>query len=221
MLWQWADERAPNGPAANMAVDEGLLDDLVSGTRTMPVVRLYRWDRPAVTVGRLQSWDAVAAAFPGVMLVRRPTGGRAVEHGNDLAITVATREEWLPGIDRGVMPSYRLIAGALIDAYARAGVPAEFGRQDHAAGRSVDCFAGAARCDIVDRRTGQKLMGAAQRRVDGVILQQMSLPAAHIGDVAQFTAALRGTFTAAFQVSEWVEDTEVRVDQINSTSVRL
>jgi len=222
MLWQWADELTPNDPHANMATDERLLDDLISGARTIPIVRLYRWDRPAVTVGRLQSWDAVAAAFPGRLLVRRPTGGRAVSHGDDLTISVAVREDWLPGSERGVMPSYRLIAGALVEAYGRAGVPAALGAEDHiAARRSVDCFAGAARCDIVDERTQQKLMGAAQRRLDGVILQQMSLPLAHIADVRQFTVELQGTFAAAMQVSEWLEVTEIRQEQLNSTDVRL
>lgn len=207
MQWQWAEETQPGDPCANMETDETLFTEIREGRRQLPVVRIYTWARDAVTVGRLQNWDEVEAAYPGRLLVRRPTGGFAVEHGGDLTISIATREEWLPAdTPRGVMGSYKKISGALTAALNKSGVAATLGAETRArrTAHVVDCFAVSAACDIVEPGTGRKLLGAAQRREKGVLLQQMSLPKSSLRDIPAFIATLKEEFAYALGVSQWV-----------------
>jgi lipoate-protein ligase A len=196
-----------------MAADATLLAEMLAGAHA-PAVRIYQWSASAVTVGRLQNEDDVRARFPGLTLVRRPTGGRAVLHGDDLTVTVATRDEYLPrGTGGAVMSSYQVIVSGVIDALKRNGIESHVGSRPlrvHGFRRDadrVDCFASVASCDIADTVTGHKLVGSAQRREQGAILQQMSIH----GDVIRrlpsmqaFIDDLRGCMKAALEVDDWL-----------------
>ena len=81
------DDEPPRPAALNMARDEVLLDGLAVA-ENVSVLRVYRWERPAVSFGYFEPWAAVAAGFgDGRELVRRWTGGRIVEHGAAVAWT--------------------------------------------------------------------------------------------------------------------------------------
>ena len=85
-LW---DDRQParNGPW-NMATDEALLTS--RQTSPLPVLRLYRWDRPTLSFGYFMAEaDARAALHPGESMVRRWTGGGLVHHANAFTWTLA------------------------------------------------------------------------------------------------------------------------------------
>lgn len=223
MLWQWTRELDPADARTNMAIDEGVFLDMCAGKRKVPVVRLYTWDQPAVTVGRLQNWDEVVLQYPDTLLIRRPTGGRAVVHGRDLTVTVVTNQAWLPNSgDRSVMASYRMITGAVILALNRIGVPAGLGdpRPRAGAAKTVDCFASSAPCDIVHPRTGKKLLGAAQRRDKGIILQQMSIPFEGVPDMERLHVSLKDAFEQELGVTAWRHET-LDHEAHRSTYVRL
>ncbi|MGO8672697.1 MAG: biotin/lipoate A/B protein ligase family protein [Capsulimonadaceae bacterium] len=183
MLYRWILEPFPLSATENMRRDTVLLDEV--GRGEAPAVRVYGWSEPAVTIGRLQDEAEVRRRYPDQPIVRRPTGGRAVLHGNDLTVAVATRAEWLPGAPAGVLASYTVIVAGLVDACRRLGIdaaqPARRARThpavDDAAGDRIACFATVAGCDVADARTGAKLIGSAQRREGGVLLQQMSFAA--------------------------------------------
>ncbi|MBU1074362.1 octanoyltransferase, partial [bacterium] len=75
--------------AENMAADARLLEAHRPGDD--PVLRLYRWSPPAVSYGyhqRAADFDAEAVARRGYGLVRRPTGGRAILHADELTYAV-------------------------------------------------------------------------------------------------------------------------------------
>lgn len=203
---QWQEERLPGSPRHNMAVDAALLADICEGRRSLPVIRLYQWDRPSVSIGRLQPDQPVHRLYPGLPCVRRPTGGRAVLHGEDLTITVAARTDWLPGDAGGaILSSYRLLMGGLVAALAEAGLDVRFGTEKASKGKGAfHCFDVAAGCDLVDARNGRKLVGSAQRREGVVLLQQMSLPLALLPDLTAFTPSLRQGFAQALCVEEWL-----------------
>lgn len=207
MVWRWREDSRPGDPDTNMAVDAALLQELIGDSAAPPIVRVYRWDRPSVSIGRLQDEATVRRAFPGLPLTRRPTGGRAVRHGADLTVAVAARESDLPlSVDHGVLSSYRQIVRGVVSAFGALGIAAHIGgglggRQDHA---PVDCFARAASCDVVSAETGRKLAGCAQRRQGGVILQQMSIPLAGFADEAALVAALKAGLGEALGAMEWV-----------------
>ncbi|MBV9848866.1 MAG: hypothetical protein JO250_04180 [Armatimonadetes bacterium] len=208
--WRWRQETEPGTPDGNMAADAALLAEVRDGAS--PIVRVYAWDRPCVSIGRLQDEAVVRTAYPDLPLVRRPTGGRAVRHGDDLTISVAARLGDLPAPGgSGVSATYRLIAGGVMDALCALGVPAEFGAADGRSSSGVDCFATACRCDIVDRRTGRKLVGCAQRRECDALLQQMSLPLVNIPNPAAFPALIRRYLAARTSVSAWMDVQDARV----------
>jgi lipoate-protein ligase A len=71
----------PESPWFNMAADETLLQ--LADDHGRLVLRLYRWDRPAVSFGYFQSYDAIANLTPVRPLVRRLTGGGLVSHVAD------------------------------------------------------------------------------------------------------------------------------------------
>lgn len=208
MRGRWLTEDAPGAPQFNMDADLALFEALREGRDTLPSVRVYFWDRPCVTFGRLQDKDAVRAAFPDLTLVRRPTGGLAVLHGDDLTVSIITRADWLPRPARpGVLSSYRVLVAGLVEAFAAVGVPARLGEETRIRVRSdaVRCFARLAACDVADAQTGAKIAGCAQRRDAGTILQQMSVPRAAVSNQAAFARTLREALAAALQIEAWLD----------------
>ena len=90
MTWRLIVEGAQRG-AWNMAVDEALAE-AVDAASSAPVLRLYRWSPPCLSLGFAQPYEAADAGFcaaHGVDVVRRPTGGRAVLHHLELTYAVA------------------------------------------------------------------------------------------------------------------------------------
>jgi lipoate-protein ligase A len=156
--------------AAQMAADRVLLDAVASGAP--PVLRLYRWTPPALSLGRFQPDDDVdhdACDRLGVEVVRRPTGGKGLLHGGDLTYAVALP---LPdGAAGGVDAVYELLAGGLIAGLALLGVEAAVARHEGPAGPV--CFAAQQGADL---RVGErKVCGSAQVRHAGAVLQHGSI----------------------------------------------
>lgn len=151
-------------------------------------MRFYRWTPPCVSLGKFQPAEGNVqlenCARLGIDVVRRPTGGRAILHQHEVTFSILVAEKDLPEAGTGVMDSYRVLGAALVDGLRRLGVPAELVDR-HAQARGGDpasvmaagnpaCFAAKARCDIMV--AGKKIIGCAQLRKDGIILQQNSLP---------------------------------------------
>ena len=195
---RWLHDDMPGGPEENMAADAALLAESAAGD-VPAVVRVYTWDRPAVSIGRLQQEAPVRAAYPDLPIVRRPTGGRAVLHGDDLTVSVTVRLLRLPEDSRTVPASHHLIMGGVLRALQSLGLEVCFG--GCAIGSQagiVNCFDLSAACDLIDSHTGKKLVGSAQRREEGAFLQQMSLPLGILSDRALFLRCLHDEFQQTF-----------------------
>ncbi|MBM7645102.1 lipoate-protein ligase A [Scopulibacillus daqui] len=167
-----------NTPAFNMALDEALLDWHSQGL-IPPAVRFYGWDPPGFSVGYFQKTkgkiDYEAVEKHGYELVRRPTGGRAVLHDNELTYSVIVSEnhDMMP---KSVSQAYRVISKGLLEGYKKLGIKAEFSIPEGKLGMtgSAVCFDEASWYElIVD---GKKAAGSAQTRQKGVILQHGSIP---------------------------------------------
>jgi lipoate-protein ligase A len=153
-----------------MARDLALLDGVRSGAP--PTLRMYRWARPTLSLGRFQDdteVDHEACARHGVDVVRRPTGGKALLHGGDLTYAVAMSAP--EGGGGTVDAVYRLIARPLIDAFRTLGVSAAVARQDGPAGPV--CFATQQGADL--RVRDRKVCGSAQVRRGRSVLQHGSI----------------------------------------------
>lgn len=178
--WRYLD----SGPAPgtrNMAIDEGLLAEAVAG-KALPVLRLYTWSPPAVSLGRFQdessSVNAAACRERGIDIVRRITGGRAVLHDQELTYSVIASAGGLFPDD--VLGTYKMIAAALLVGLQSLGIAAEMVSRS---GRHVDrvlpqtkepaCFSSPSWYEILVRE--RKIIGSAQRRVPGAFLQHGSI----------------------------------------------
>jgi lipoate-protein ligase A len=157
----------------NMAVDESLLAAAAAGGA--PTLRFYRWSGAWLSLGYRQRLDAgrlAACECAGVGVVRRVTGGRAVLHGRDLTYAIAAPEAALPD---GLAATYALASEVLVAALRSLGVPSEPAPR-LAAGPSdgpFDCFVAPAADEICV--AGRKLVGSAQRRAGGGVLQHGSI----------------------------------------------
>ena len=161
-----------------MAADEALAEVVDTGI-SAPVLRLYRWHPPCLSLGFSQPHEAADAAFcaaHGVDVVRRPTGGRAVLHHLELTYSVLAPLGQGP-FSQDLQAAYRAICRALVAGLARLGVPA--GLSGEPAGghisptQVIPCFIGPAAGEVVAQ--GRKLVGSAMRRHGRSILQHGSI----------------------------------------------
>ncbi|HVN32240.1 MAG TPA: lipoate--protein ligase family protein [Thermoanaerobaculaceae bacterium] len=167
-----------HGGAWNMAADEALVD-AVDARRSPPVLRLYRWRPPCLSLGFSQPYDVADAEFcasHGVDVVRRPTGGRAVLHHLELTYSVLAALGQGP-FSQDLQASYQLICRALVAGLRKLGVPARVSGEPEGGHISpteaIPCFIGPAAGEVVAH--GRKLVGSAMRRQGGSILQHGSI----------------------------------------------
>ena len=159
-----------------MAMDEALLD-AVADDPSMAVVRTYEWSIPTLSLGYFQTMEDVAAdpRWASIPIVRRPTGGGALWH--DLEVTYAVV---IPSTHPASRPSrllYQVVHEAIAERLRSFGIPAKRrgGAYEQMAGgnRPFLCFTDRDEQDIVLRN--DKVVGSAQRRRGGAVLQHGSL----------------------------------------------
>lgn len=164
-----------------MAVDELLLERAIQSAHPDPIVRIYRWATPALSIGRNQRLSGAAAArcrARGVEVARRPTGGTAVLHLDDVTYSVVA-----PQSSRGVLEAYRWVAQGLIAALARLGLEAAVAEHPRSSTTSPACFAAMMGADL--EVGGSKVCGSAQVRRKGWLLQHGSIPISQSWDLTQ------------------------------------
>lgn len=179
---------SPTEGAVNMARDEAILQ-AVAQKHSLPTLRLYGWTPLCLSLGygqRLRDVDLARLTAHAWGIVRRPTGGKAILHGNEVTYSVAIpKDHELAAGD--VVESYRRISEALILALQFLGLmPASEQQAKGVKDLGPVCFEVPSHYEITV--SGKKLIGSAQvRRRDG-ILQHGSLPL-H-GDIALICDAL-------------------------------
>ena len=139
------------------------------------VFSIYSWDRPTLSFGRHQPatglYDLTRIHTAGVDIVRRPTGGRAILHHREVTYSVTA-----PLADAAPLrEAYSRINRLLLDGLLRLGVAAELAAvRERAPSPSIrPCFETPAEGELVAR--GAKLVGSAQWRDDGALLQHGSI----------------------------------------------
>ncbi len=177
----------------NMAVDEAVLRSCARG-ETGPTLRFYQWDPACLSLGYFQdaTREVNLEALPslGVHLVRRLTGGKAVLHDHELTYSVVVPEKLLPG---SVLETYRRISQALVEGLRLMGIPATIAALERGVTsrdprfRQAACFSAPSWFEIL--WDGKKLIGSAQNRKNGVILQHGSIPFTF--DASKLTKCIR------------------------------
>lgn len=159
----WIDP-VPRSGYRNMAADELLT------RRPEAWLRIYGWERDAVSFGYFDTVAEASSLFPGAEeYIRRWTGGGIVDHRIGHTYTVT-----LPAVEGLMYPPadqlYLWIHGALAKALQQSGVECTLLTEDAPDGGRA-CWASPVKSDIVNP-AGQKLAGAGQRRYKGAVLHQ-------------------------------------------------
>jgi lipoate-protein ligase A len=179
----------------NMAVDSAILQAVIQG-QSPPTLRLYSWSPPCLSLGYNQpisDVDLERLQAKGWDLVRRPTGGRAILHTDELTYAVIGPKSD-PRLDGGVLTSYQRLAQALAAALLSLDLPV---RTLTEKGEDFDprqpiCFEFPSDFEIT--AGGKKIIGSAQARKQTGVLQHGSLPL--WGDLSRITRVLHFQSTA-------------------------
>jgi lipoate-protein ligase A len=161
-----------------MAVDEALFRQAVGG-KSPTTLRFYGWQRPTVSLGRFQDArreiDLEACRRLGIDVVRRPTGGKAVLHEQELTYAVAAADGSSP-FPADILGTYRLISACIARGLAAAGITAKMKAEGRARTEGTTlaaCFAHPSQYELLVE--GRKICGSAQMRSQGGFLQHGSL----------------------------------------------
>jgi lipoyl(octanoyl) transferase len=187
--WRLIVSQPENG-AWNMALDEAILT-FTASKQMPPTLRLYAWDPPCISLGYAQTSkdvDLQALETQKWDIVRRPTGGRAILHQNEVtySICTATDEPFMKG---NILESYCRVSKALLVALEKLNVHADAQKvyTDLPTTAQAACFEVPSNYEITVG--GKKLIGSAQSRKMGGILQHGALPLS--GDLSQIHQVLR------------------------------
>jgi lipoyl(octanoyl) transferase len=189
VTWRLIINSPGDGPW-NMAVDEAILES-VAKKDVPPTLRLYAWDPYCLSLGHAQPKSDVnrqALKANGWGLVRRPTGGKAILHADELTYAIlAPIDE--PRVKGTVLESYQRLSKAILSALSFLGIQAEAKPKETSALKqpmNPICFESPSDYEITT--DGKKIIGSAQaRRLQGV-LQHGSIPLS--GDITRITHVL-------------------------------
>lgn len=197
----------PRSGAENMAIDQAMLD--AAAERRVTLLRIYRWARPTVSLGYFQKYADYQqqSALQNVDVVRRTTGGGAIVHHHDWTYSLALPDHLVAANRLGAAnPVYECVHCGVAQWLNRLGVSAEQWRADAADEeiardpKSFLCFERRSDGDVV--ADGSKILGSAQRRRRGAVVQHGSL----LLRTSCYTPNLAGvaeTLTAIREVEEF------------------
>jgi len=163
-----------------MAVDEALLLSF-DPVDSPPLLRLYGWRPPALSLGRFQDaagvLDLDRCRAVGVPIIRRISGGGVIFHADELTYSIVCSQRHLPPAS-SIKESFRHLTAFLLVFYGKLGMDPRYAvdlRHGRRLGeRTPFCFAGRESYDILI--DGKKIGGNAQRRLKEVIFQHGSIP---------------------------------------------
>ncbi len=203
--WLWQD--GGHSPAYNMAADEALL--VAANELGRPMLRLYEWDRPAISIGYVQHL-AKAPQDRGA-IIRRITGGGVVFHDTQFTYTLVLPSDHPIYRDTQPVESYAILNGAVSASLALADFASEMTQEEIP--RWVDrasmvCFQTPTRYDLVSQQG--KIAGAAQRRKREGFLHQGSIELVQPLDATLLRRLLPAGFSQSLKMDFdlWQPDAE-------------
>jgi lipoate-protein ligase A len=165
-----------------MAMDELLLDFVREQPQPTLIVRTYQWDSPTLSLGVHQSDRDLHALIQkfcpqqkaeSLQWVRRPTGGRAILHGQDISFAFISNEP--KRLQQSLKQSYQDFTSFIEKTFTQLGIDLL-----PAAPKSTNQYASAASCfethtpsDLLNSKE-EKICGSAQLRRAGGVLQHGS-----------------------------------------------
>ena len=162
----------------NMRIDSELLEEAIQTQTEESIFRLYSWSPMCISLGRNQdgctSVERIVEAGKniGIDVVRRVTGGRALLHDDEITYSYITPISAIPD-GESVSKSYQYISGILIDFFKTLSVELTIGNDKHASTKHDYCMLISTGADVCYQ--GKKIIGSAQFRKNGYILQHGSI----------------------------------------------
>lgn len=176
MIWRLIDSGDCDA-AYNMALDEAIALTVKEGY-SPPTLRFYGWDRSSVTLGsfqRITDIDVLYCSENNIPIVRRPTGGRGILHGDELTYSFSSKNEGI--FSNGLMEAYRALSAVFAHAFHLIGLQITIKNDREPVKnlyRSPVCFESTSIGEI--SLEGKKIIGSAQKRWKEGFLQQGSIP---------------------------------------------
>ncbi|MBR5555883.1 lipoate--protein ligase family protein [bacterium] len=161
--------------AENMQIDSDLLDWAIDTQFKDAIFRLYGWSPACISLGRNQKDDFINQQLikdNNIDVVRRLTGGRALLHDDELTYSFICPIDYLEH-GENVVESYKEISQILIDKLDAIGIHTDFGAQKAVKTKFDYCMLISTGADLCYQ--GKKLIGSAQCRKNGYILQHGSI----------------------------------------------
>ena len=159
----------------NMRIDSDLLDSAIENKLDYPIFRLYAWNPACVSLGRNQKDDFLDRSFlkeNNIDVVRRLTGGRALLHADEITYSFICPTLYLKNGEH-VVSSYKEISRILIGKFKTIGIDLDFGSNKPIKTGFDYCMLISTGADLCYH--GKKLIGSAQCRKQGYILQHGSI----------------------------------------------
>ena len=159
----------------NMQKDSDLLDFAISEKLSYPIFRLYGWHPACISLGRNQQDAFIDKKFlkdTKIDLVKRLTGGRALLHDDEITYSYICPVSFLKH-GENITKSYMEICGFLIEKFAKLGIELDFGGSKPVNTKFDYCMLISTGADLC--YNGKKLIGSAQCRKEGYILQHGSI----------------------------------------------
>ena len=158
-----------NSGSLNMEIDAQMLEHAISTSEKDILFRLYSWSPMCISLGRNQKDDFLTGEIEAV---RRLTGGRALLHDDEITYCCVAPADAIPN-GQSVVDSYKYISGILIDFFRTLGVELDFGENKRVSTHYDYCMLLSTGADVCYK--GQKIVGSAQCRKNGYILQHGSI----------------------------------------------
>jgi lipoate-protein ligase A len=176
MIWGFIDTGFNSGKF-NMDYDLELVQNF-SGS---PVLRVYQWEPYCISLGANQDFNSIdqkKTSAEGLDFVKRPTGGRAILHAEELTYSVVypISDEKSPkqiyreinfALKRGLI-NYNPILEKIELENIQPHFPSFYKYA-----KSTLCFAVSAMNEL--NYSGKKVVGSAQRKIGNIILQHGSI----------------------------------------------
>lgn len=175
----WRVLITPQLPGAlNMAIDQTIANFVNTG-KSPATLRIYNWEPHCLSLGyhqRVNEINTEACADSHIDVVRRPTGGKAVFHADELTYSVIA-PSFSVIYQNTITETYSLIARWLSESLQNLGVKPEMvpelnKMEKQKLFRNPSCFSTASEYEITVSK--KKIIGSAQRRWQKVVLQHGS-----------------------------------------------
>lgn len=174
-----------NNGQYNMDFDSYLLEEAIKNQEKTPIIRFYGWSPACVSLGRNQSVENINTDYckkNNIDIVKRVTGGRGLLHDDEVTYSFVCSADFLDG-GESVIKSYKEISSAIIEGFKNIDIELELGGKKKVEASHDYCMLLSTGADL--SYNGTKLIGSAQYRKQGYILQHGSVLFSYDKDVIE------------------------------------